>query len=178
MQRSRSSLNYSKSCSEHTEYKGATNVKRRDCCGRACVLLLGLAGVAVIMAIMGTEVIVADEKKDEKVITTASGLKYVELKIGDGTEAKVGSKVAVFYTGKFENGKQFDSNVGGKPYDVTIGKSRVIKGWTEGLQGMKAGGKRKLIVPAELGYGKNGSQDGEIPPNATLIFEVEVTDVK
>ena len=90
------------------------------------MLLLGLAGVAVIMAIHGDRSDAA-RTKDEKVITTASGLKYVELKIGDGPEAKVRSRVAVFYTGKFENGN-FDSNVGGKPYDVTIGKSRVIKG--------------------------------------------------
>ena len=146
--------------------------------GSACVLLLALAVVAVIMAIMGTEVIVADDKKDEKVITTASGLKYVELKIGDGKEAKAGSTVAVFYTGMFENGKKFESNVGDKSIDVTIGTSRVIKGWTEGLQGMKAGGKRKLIIHPDLAWGKEGTSDGSIPPNSTVIFEVEVTEVK
>jgi peptidylprolyl isomerase len=146
--------------------------------GGACVLLLGLAATAVVMSVMGTEVIIADEKKDEKVITTKSGLKYVEIKIGDGKEAVAGSAVSVFYTGTLENGKKFDSNVGGKPFDVTIGKSRVIKGWTEGLQGIKAGGKRKLIIPPELAYGQDGTPDGTIPPNATLIFEVEVTVVK
>jgi peptidylprolyl isomerase len=146
--------------------------------GGACVLLLGLAGFAIISAVMGTDVIGAGEKKDEKVITTASGLKYVELKVGEGAEAKVGSKVAVYYTGSLENGKKFDSNIGQRPYDVTIGKSRVIAGWTEGLQGMKAGGKRKLIVPPELGYGKDGTPDGAIPKNAVLIFEIEMIEVK
>jgi FKBP-type peptidyl-prolyl cis-trans isomerase len=146
--------------------------------GGACVLLLALAVVAVIMAIMGTEVIVADENKDEKVITTASGLKYVEIKIGEGKESKAGSTVKVFYAGRFENGKPFDSNVGGEAYDVLIGKTSVIQGWHEGLQGMKPGGKRKLIIPPDLAYGKKGTPDGRIPPNSTLIFEVEVTEVK
>lgn len=147
--------------------------------GGACVVLLAAVVFTAIWAALGEPDVLADEKKagDEKVITTASGLKYVELKVGDGPAAKEGSAVKVYYTGKLENGKQFDSNVGQKPFDVTIGKTRVIKGWTEGLQGMKAGGKRKLIIPPGLGYGEGGFGD-VIPPNATLIFEVEMIEVK
>jgi|SRR5262245_3411218 len=149
--------------------------------GAVCVLLASGVAVAVLSAVLGDDAVaIADEKKgDEKVITTASGLKYVDQKVGDGAEAKVGSTVKVHYTGTLENGKKFDSSRDrDEPFEVTIGKSRVIKGWTEGLQGMKAGGKRKLIIPPDLGYGKDGTPDGTIPPNATLIFEIEALEVK
>ena len=140
-------------------------------------MLLGAACIPVVAAVVLVVLTaVADDKKDEKVITTASGLKYVELKIGDGKEAKEGSKVKVHYTGTLENGKQFDSSVGKEPYPVTIGKSSVIQGWHEGLTGMKAGGKRKLIIPPKLAYGEDG-RPPQIPPNATLIFEVEAVTV-
>ena len=82
----------------------------------------------------------------------------------------------VHYTGTLENGKQFDSSLGKEPYPVTIGKSSVIQGWHEGLTGMKAGGKRKLIIPPKLAYGDDG-RPPQIPPNATLIFEVEAVTV-
>ena len=137
--------------------------------GAACIPVAAAVALVVLTA-------VADDKKDEKVITTSSGLKYLELKIGDGKEAKEGSRVKVIYTGKLESGKQFDSNVGQQPYDVTIGKSSVIQGWHEGLTGMRAGGKRKLIIPPKLAYGAEG-RPPTIPENATLIFEVEVTSV-
>jgi peptidylprolyl isomerase len=142
-------------------------------CG-ACIPI----AAAVVLVVLTT--VAADDKKDEKVVTTDSGLKYVELKVGDGTEAKEGSKVMVHYTGTLENGKKVDSSVDrGKPFGpITLGKGMVIKGWDEGLQGMKVGGKRKLIIPAKLGYGAGGTPDGTIPPNATLIFEVELLEVK
>jgi FKBP-type peptidyl-prolyl cis-trans isomerase FkpA len=138
--------------------------------GAACIPLVAAVCIAVFAAL-------AENKSDDKTVTTPSGLKYVDLKLGEGPEAREGSLVKVVYTGTLENGKQFDSNVGGEPYEVLIGKTSVIKGWHEGLTGMKAGGKRKLVIPSDLAYGKQGRRP-EIPPNATLIFEVEVTEVK
>ena len=147
--------------------------------GGACVVLLAAVVFTAIWAALGEPDVLADEKKgDEKVITTASGLKYVEQKVGDGKEAKEGSRVAVHYTGTLENGQKFDSSRDrGQPFDLQIGAGEVIKGWEEGLQGMKVGGKRKLIIPPKLGYGERG-RPPVIPGNATLIFEVELVDVK
>lgn len=121
----------------------------------------------------------AQEK--EKEVKLASGLRYVDLKEGDGAEVKKGDTVVVHYTGWLYNdekvGKKFDSSVDRKePFTFTVGKG-VIKGWSEGVAGMKAGGKRKLIIPPELGYGKDGA-GADIPPNATLLFEVEVLKIK
>ena len=118
-----------------------------------------------------------DKKKDEKVITTDSGLKYVDVKVGDGKEAKKGDKVVVHYTGWLKDGKKFDSSVDRKePFEFKIG-GRVIKGWNEGVPGMKVGGKRKLIIPPELAYGKEGAGK-DIPPDAELTFEVELLEIK
>jgi FKBP-type peptidyl-prolyl cis-trans isomerase len=109
---------------------------------------------------------------------TASGLKYVDQVVGAGDVAVAGKTVSVHYTGWLENGKKFDSSVDrGQPFSFPLGAGRVIKGWDEGVQGMKIGGKRKLTIPSDLGYGSRGA-GGVIPPNATLIFDVELLGVR
>ncbi len=109
-------------------------------------------------------------------IRTASGLKYTDLVVGQGAEATAGQRVSVNYRGKLENGEEFDSSYGRKPFSFALGAGQVIKGWDEGVAGMKEGGKRELIIPPDLGYGDRGA-GGVIPPNATLIFEVELLGV-
>ncbi len=112
-----------------------------------------------------------------KTITTKSGLKYVDLKVGKGHSPKSGQEVTVHYVGMLTNGTKFDSSRDrGMPFTFTIGQQQVIPGWDEGVMTMKIGGLRKLIVPPSLGYGPGGQ--GPIPPNATLIFEVELLGVK
>ena len=113
---------------------------------------------------------------------TASGLQFEEIKIGEGEEAVAGQHVTVHYTGWLQNtdgsaGNKFDSSKDrGDPFEFPLGAGHVIKGWDEGVQGMKVGGARKLIIPSSLGYGTRGA-GGVIPPNATLIFEVELLGV-
>lgn len=108
---------------------------------------------------------------------TDSGLKYEDLIVGDGDEAVVGRKVTVHYTGWLTDGTKFDSSLDRKdPFRFPLGGGRVIRGWDEGVQGMKIGGKRKLTIPPQLGYGAAGA-GGVIPPNATLVFEVELLEV-
>jgi FKBP-type peptidyl-prolyl cis-trans isomerase FkpA len=110
--------------------------------------------------------------------TTPSGLSYDVLQVGNGPEAKAGAKVKVHYTGWLTDGKKFDSSVDrGRPFEFSLGAGQVIKGWDEGVAGMKVGEKRKLTIPPELGYGSRGAAGGLIPGGATLVFDVELLGV-
>ncbi len=117
-----------------------------------------------------------------KIMTTPSGLKFIDTKVGTGASPRTGQTCVMHYTGwLYENdtkGAKFDSSLDrGQPFEFPIGTRRVIAGWDEGVASMKVGGKRTLIIPPELGYGARGA-GGVIPPNATLLFEVELLDVK
>ncbi len=107
----------------------------------------------------------------------AADLKIEDSKVGEGAEAATGKTVSVHYTGTLTDGKKFDSSLDrGQPFKFTLGAGQVIRGWDQGISGMKVGGKRKLTIPPELGYGERGA-GGVIPPNATLVFEVELIEV-
>jgi len=108
---------------------------------------------------------------------TQSGLEYIEVEAGTGAQAKAGDTVSVHYTGKFQDGKVFDSSVSrGEPITFPLGKGNVIKGWDEGIALMKVGGKAQLIIPPNLAYGERGAS-GAIPPNSTLVFDVELVSI-
>lgn len=138
-----------------------------------------------LFALLGAVVVRAqnDNSSPTKVTgkgkSTSSGLQYWDLKEGTGATASAGKTVSVHYTGWLaSNGKKFDSSVDrGQPFMFQLGAGQVIKGWDEGVSGMKVGAKRQLRIPAELGYGSRGA-GGVIPPNATLIFDVELLAVK
>jgi peptidylprolyl isomerase len=145
--------------------------------------LLAAAAAALLAA---TPALVADEPKEEKVeykwTTTPTGLKYQDLKEGDGATPKNGQTCVMHYTGWLweggAKGKKFDSSHDrGQPFEFGLGMGRVIKGWDQGVATMKVGGKRLLLIPPQLGYGARGA-GGVIPPNATLLFEVELLGVK
>lgn len=111
-------------------------------------------------------------------VTTASGLQYEEILTGDGATAKAGDMVTVHYTGWLTDGSKFDSSKDrNDPFEFSLGMRQVIGGWDEGVQGMKIGGTRKLTIPPQLGYGARGA-GGVIPPNATLVFEVELLGLR
>ncbi len=115
---------------------------------------------------------------ENPVVTTASGLQYIDVKTGEGAAAVSNKLVSVHYTGWLVNGTKFDSSKDrGQPFQFPLGAGRVIKGWDEGVAGMKVGGVRKLIIPSELGYGPRGAGN-VIPPDATLIFEVELLGIQ
>lgn len=117
------------------------------------------------------------QEKHGDTTVTPSGLMYIDKKVGTGIMPKTGQKISVNYTGMLTDGKVFDSNTApgkdGKPYELQIGVGQVIPGWDEGILTMKVGGKRRLIIPPELGYGAAGSGD-RIPPNSVLVFDVEL----
>jgi FKBP-type peptidyl-prolyl cis-trans isomerase FkpA len=111
--------------------------------------------------------------------TAAGGLQVEEVKAGDGAVATAGKNVSVHYTGRLTDGTKFDSSYDrGQPIEFRLGSGMVIKGWDMGIQGMKVGGKRKLTIPPDLAYGARGTPGGPIPPNATLVFDVELTAVQ
>jgi peptidylprolyl isomerase len=152
----------------------------------ALVVLAVIAAIAAIAAIAGIAGIAtaapAAAQPAGPALTTPSGLKIIDIKSGTGASPKTGQICVMHYTGwLYENGvkgKKFDSSVDrGQPFEFPIGTHRVIAGWDEGVATMKVGGKRTLIIPPELGYGARGA-GSVIPPNATLMFDVELLDVK
>ncbi len=116
--------------------------------------------------------------KNMSEVTTPTGLVYVDEVVGTGNSPSPGQTVSVHYTGWLTNGQKFDSSLDrGQPFQFTLGQGQVIRGWDEGVAGMKVGGKRKLIIPPDLGYGSRGA-GGVIPPNAKLIFEVQLLGIQ
>ena len=111
-------------------------------------------------------------------VTTASGLKYVDVTVGEGAKPAVGNLISAHYTGWLLDGTKFDSSKDrGQPLEFPVGQGRVIKGWDEGLLSMNVGGHRMMIIPPDLAYGERGTPGGPIPPNATLVFEVELVSI-
>lgn len=137
----------------------------------------------VLCSLVGTFAIWSSAMAENKTTTTASGLRYVDTVVGTGAEAVKGKSVSVHYTGWLLNqgdqkGNKFDSSVDrGEPFEFKLGAGMVIAGWDEGVAGMKIGGKRTLMIPSKLGYGARGA-GGVIPPNADLMFDVELLGVK
>lgn len=142
-------------------------------------MILGMLSLVVLVGCTTADEPKPEPKEKGKIVTTKSGLKYEDVKVGDGAEAKAGDTVEVHYTGWLaKDGKKFDSSLDRKEaFSFKLGAGMVIKGWDEGVAGMQVGGKRQLVIPAALAYGDSGAGD-VIPPGATLVFEVELIEVK
>ena len=139
--------------------------------GKAGMIITGMGLVLILLQAN----VQADQ---EQMVSTPSGLQYIDLVVGKGEIAKAGDLAVVHYTGWLKDGTKFDSSKDrNRPFEFPLGAGRVIKGWDEGVVGMKIGGKRKLIIPPQLGYGSRGA-GRVIPPNATLTFEVELLDLQ
>ena len=147
------------------------------------MISMRLARAAMALAILAVSTPVGrSDAADNQVTEMPDGLKYTDTKTGDGATARAANKVSVHYTGWLSDngakGKKFDSSLDrGQPFQFTLGAHQVIAGWDEGVAGMKVGGKRTLRIPPELGYGARGAP-GAIPPNSTLIFDVELLQVQ
>lgn len=141
------------------------------------LLFVGLALIASAQTTKKTHPASGPTKVTGPGVKLDDGLQYWVIREGLGAVAKEGSRVRVHYTGWLTNGKKFDSSVGGQPFDFTIGNGEVIKGWEEGVAGMKVGGKRQLRIPPSLAYGEKGYPP-VIPPNATLIFDIQLLAVQ
>jgi len=132
-----------------------------------------------ILALAATATLAAPPTEVGKAAATPSGLQYLTVKPGTGPAAQPGQQVSVHYTGTLTNGTKFDSSLDRRqPFSFPLGAGRVIKGWDLGIEGMRVGGKRKLTIPPELAYGARGTPGGPIPPNATLVFDVELVAIK
>jgi len=143
-------------------------------------LLVGLALLSACPAFVATAADSGESKAAHpgQLVITDSGLEYIDLVTGTGKEAGRGDTATVHYTGRLEDGTKFDSSLDREqPFSFRIGAGQVIKGWDEGVTGMKVGGKRKLMIPPHLGYGARGA-GGVIPPNAKLTFEVELLNLR
>ena len=141
---------------------------------------LRIGAIALVLLIAGSAVIYVITRQANPAaaeVTTPSGLKYVELKAGDGPTPRAGQTVVVNFTGTLEDGTPFDSTNGKPPAQFRVGVGELIKGWDEGLMSMKVGGRRKFTIPSNLAYGVMG-RPPKIPPNATLLFDIELLNIK
>jgi len=169
----RRTIKRTKRPSKNTSNSGSKSTQTVKLVVSAGIALLAL-GVLIYMVFIFSQA----GRQTSATNNTASGLKFVDEVVGTGPSAQLGQTVTVHYTGKLENGLQFDSSLdSGQPLEFTIGTPNIIQGWNEGVAGMKVGGKRKLTVPPELGYGPAG-RPPKIPPNATLLFDIELLGVK
>ena len=169
-------------------FRDESLARRRAQENRRRLTIAGLIAAAVVVIVVMALVSAGDDEEgaptaapgecDESPQTLDSGVVVEDLECGDGEEAERGDLVTVHYTGTLENGRQFDSSRDrGEPFPLRLGAGMVIPGWEEGLPGMRVGGTRELTIPPELGYGEAG-RPPEIPPNSTLVFEIELLEVE